>query len=99
MKKIRLGYLGVGPRAQGLLQCYALHPQVEFVAFADIAENRAADVAAAFNKQFGANVVAYTCYEDMIREAKMDALLIASDPDKQVDYLHHQAVPRSRGYR
>ena len=86
MKKIRLGYLGVGPRAQGLLQCYALHPQVEFVAFADIAENRAADVAAAFNKQFGANVVAYTCYEDMIREAKMDALLIASDPDKQVDY-------------
>lgn len=86
MKKIRLGYLGVGPRAQGLLQCYALHPQVEFVAFADIAENRATDVAAAFNKQFGANVVAYTCYEDMMREAKMDALLIASDPDKQVDY-------------
>lgn len=86
MKKIRLGYLGVGPRAQGLLQCYALHPQVEFVAFADIAENRAADVAASFNKQFGADVVAYTCYEDMIREAKMDALLIASDPDKQVDY-------------
>ena len=86
MKKIRIGYLGVGPRAQVLLDCYAMHPQAEFVAFADIAESRAADVAAIFNKAHGTDVKAYTCYEDMVNNESLDALLIASDPDKQVDY-------------
>jgi len=86
MKKVRIGYLGVGPRAQGIIECYCMHPQVEFVAFADIAENRAADVAAAFNKNHGGNVKAYTSYEAMMKEAKMDALLIAMDPNAQVDY-------------
>ncbi|MBQ8752074.1 MAG: Gfo/Idh/MocA family oxidoreductase [Clostridia bacterium] len=86
MEKVRLGYLGVGGRAQGLINCYQMHPQLEFVAFADIAENRAAEVAANYNATYGKDAKAYTCYEDMMKEAKMDALLIAMDPDKQVDY-------------
>lgn len=86
MQKVRLGYLGVGPRAQGLIECYSMHPQVEFVAFADIATNRAADVAALYNKNHDGDAKAYTSYEKMMQDAKLDALLIASDPDKQVDY-------------
>ena len=87
MKKIRIGYLGVGPRAQVLLDCYAMHPQAEFVAFADIAESRAADVAAIFNKAHGTDVKAYTCYEDMINNENLDALLIASDPSISAESL------------
>lgn len=86
MKKVRLGVLGVGPRVQGLIPCYKIHPQVDFVAFADIAENRAAEAAANYNTAYGADAKAYTCYEDMIKNAKMDALFIGIDPDKQVDY-------------
>lgn len=86
MKKVRMGVLGVGPRLQGLISCYQMHPQLEFVAFADIAENRAAEVAANYNAAYGADVKAYTSYEAMIKDAKMDALLIGIDPDKQVDY-------------
>lgn len=86
MKKLRFGYLGVGPRAQGLIECYSNHENVEFVAFADIAENRAEDVAAWYNQNHGGNVKAYTCYEKMMQNESIDALLIACDPDKQVDY-------------
>ncbi len=86
MKKVRMGFLGIGPRGQGLVECYMNHPQVEFVAFADIAENRAADFAAYYNKKYNANAKAYTSYEAMMKEAKMDAMMIGMDPDKQVDY-------------
>ena len=86
MKKVRIGYLGVGPRAQGLMECYSFHEQVQFVAFADIAAGRAESVATEYNKKHGASVKAYTSYEAMMKEAKMDALLIAMDPDVQVDY-------------
>lgn len=86
MKKVRFGFLGVGPRAQGLIDCYQAHPQVEFVAFADIAENVAAEVAAKYNARYGGSAKSYTDYETMMREAKMDALIIGLDPDKQVDF-------------
>ena len=85
-KKIRIGYLGLGPRAQGLIECYGAHPQVEFVAFADHIPGHAEAVAASFNERHGADVKAFTSYEDMMKGCAMDALLIASDPDCQVDY-------------
>ncbi len=86
MKKIRFGVLGVGPRLQSLVECYSAHPQVEFVAFGDIALDRAAQVAAGYNQAHEGAAKAYTSYEDMIQDAKMDALIIGVDPDKQVDY-------------
>ena len=86
MSKIRLGFLGVGPRGSQLVDCYSMHNDVEFVAFADIAENRSAQVADAYNRDHGGDARAFTCYEDMMKEAKMDALIIGIDPDKQVDY-------------
>ena len=86
MEKVRLGFLGVGPRAQSLINCYQMHPQVEFVAFADIAHNLADKVCKEYNEKYGKSAKAYTSYEDMMKDAKMDALLIGIDPDKQVDY-------------
>ena len=86
MKKVRLGVLGVGPRLQSLVDCYSAHPQVEFVAFGDIAKNRAQEVATRYNATYGGAAKAYICYEDMMRDATMDALIIGIDPDKQVDY-------------
>ena len=53
MSKIRLGFLGVGPRGSQLVDCYSMHNDVEFVAFADIAENRSAQVADAYNRDHG----------------------------------------------
>ena len=86
MKKIRLGFLGVGPRGAQLTECYAMHEDVEFVAFADIADHRAEEVADAYNKAHGGDARAFTCYEDMMKSTRLDALIIGIDPDKQVDY-------------
>ena len=86
MKKIKLGFLGVGARGEVLMDCYRLHDKVDIVAFADIAENRAADMAAQFYKKTGKTVNVYTCYEDMLKGEALDALFIGIDPDKQVDY-------------
>lgn len=86
MNKVRFGFLGVGPRAQGLIDCYQAHPQVEFVAFGDIAPGLADEVAAKYNARYGGSAKGYTSYEAMMREAKMDALIIGLDPDKQVDF-------------
>ena len=72
--KIRLGFLGLGPRAQCLLECYVAHPQLEFVAFADYATGRAEEMAAAFKAAHGIDVKTFTSYEDMMNGAAMDAL-------------------------
>lgn len=86
MKKLRFGYLGVGPRGQNAMETYSHHPQVEFVAFCDIEEGTAEAVAAHYNKTKGGSAKAFTRYEDMVRDVPMDAMLIACDPDVQVDY-------------
>lgn len=86
MKKVKIGILGVGPRLEVLAECYSHHPQVEFTAFCDIAKDRAATVAKKYNEEHSANVKAFTCYDDMIKGADMEALIIGIDPDKQVAY-------------
>ena len=86
MKKIRIGVLGVGGCGQLMTECYQAHPQVEFVAFADIATDRAATFASYFNAKYNTHVKPYSCYEDMIRETPLDALITYTDPDLQVDY-------------
>ena len=85
-KKIRFAVLGVNGRAQGLIETWSSHPDIEFTAFADIALNRAEEVAAGYNQTHGGNAKAFTSYEDMVKGAAYDALLIACDPDIQVDY-------------
>ena len=85
-KKIRFAVLGVNGRAQGLIETWSSHPDIEFTAFADIALNRAGEVAASYNQAHGGNAKAFTCYEDMVKGAAYDALLITCDPDIQVDY-------------
>lgn len=84
--KIRMGWLGVGPRSRDLIGCYLNHPQLEIVAVADRAEGTAAEVAAWVSELTGHTVNAFTSYEELVKSTPMDALMIASDPDCQVDY-------------
>lgn len=85
-KKVRFAALGVNSRAQDLIKTWSNHPDIEFTAVADIALNRAEEVAGAYNRQFGGAAQAFTSYEDMAKGAVYDAILIACDPDIQVDY-------------
>ena len=85
-KKIRLGWLGVGPRGQGLVGCYAHHPQIQIVAIADYARGRAEEVAAWASAVCGTPVKGFQTYEEMVKSVPMDAIMITSDPDCQVDY-------------
>lgn len=87
MKKIRIACLGTGGRCRGLVSStYINHPDIEFTAFCDTADDVAENFAADFNSAFGKSVRPYLSYEDLIKNEAFDALFIACDPDIQVDY-------------
>ena len=85
-KKIRLAILGNGPRGTGLGGVYAQHPNVEVVAVCDIADGLAENASQHLNNCVGYTPKAYTSYEQLSKNAAYDAILIAVDPDIQVDY-------------
>ena len=85
-KRIPFAVLGVNGRAQTLIETWSQHPDIEFTAFADIALNRAQEVAGEYNRRHDGSAKAFTSYEDMVKGAAYDAILIACDPDIQVDY-------------
>jgi len=85
-KKVKLAFLGVGGRGHGLMWEYSKHPQVEIVAVCDKADGRAQAVADGFNKERGTEVKAFLSYEELLKGPAFDALMIALDPDVQVDF-------------
>ena len=86
MEKIRLAILGTGSRGAYLGTTYAAHPQTEVVAMCDIADNYAANAAAQLKEKTGQEAKIFTSYEEMVKNSAYDAILIACDPDIQVQY-------------
>ena len=86
MEKIRFAVLGTGGRGRYLAEQYAAHPQVEFVACCDTADGFAEETVARFKATTGKEMTPFTSYEEMSKKAVYDAVLIACDPDIQVDY-------------
>ena len=87
MKKVKMAFLGAGPRGSGLMNYeYSKHPQLEIVAVCDRAEGYAESSAAVFKETARTELKVFKSYEDMIKNASFDALMIASDPDLQVEY-------------
>lgn len=85
-KKIRLAILGTGPRGLCLAKLYVQHPDIDIVALCDIAEGEAEETARQLKEEFGCEPKVFSSYESMRDGAVYDAILIASDPDTQVDY-------------
>lgn len=85
-KKIRLAVLGNGPRGMGLAGVYATHPNVEVVAVCDIADDYANNTANHIQNMVGYTPKAFKRYEDLAKGSCYDAIMIAVDPDIQVDY-------------
>ena len=72
-KKVRIGFVGVGGMGQGAhLRNYAMVPQCEVVALAEIRPELAAKVAA----KWGVPKV-YATYEEMVAREELDALVSA----------------------
>ena len=85
-KKVRLAVLGNGPRGTGLAGVYAAHPNVEVVAVCDIADDLAENAAAYIQNAVGYSPKTFKSYEELSKGACYDAVLVAVDPDIQVDY-------------
>lgn len=84
MKKVKIAWLGTGPRGQGLISTYKNHGKVEFVSLCDNQEGLVEQVAAACFPNGSVNT--YKSYEEMLKGPAFDLLCISIDPDRQVDY-------------
>ncbi len=85
-KKVRLAVLGTGPRGTSLSCVYAQHPDLEIVAVCDIADGMAEGAADYLRRDYGMDPKVFTSYEDMAKNSAYDAIMIACDPDIQVEY-------------
>lgn len=86
MKKVRFAILGTGPRWSSLAESYLEHPNLEVVALCDITEGAVEDAAEKVKLLKGWDAKTYHSYEEMIKDAVYDAIMIACDPDIQVEY-------------
>lgn len=84
--KIRFAVLGTGPRWRSLGNVYMQHPNMEVVALCDIADGLPEMARDKLKESFGCEPKLYSSYEDMVKDAKYDAIMITCDPDIQVDY-------------
>ena len=84
MKKVKISFLGTGPRGHGLVHTYKNHEKLEFVSICDHQDGTAEQVAASCFPEGG--VKAYKSYEEMLKGPAFDLLMIAMDPDIQAEY-------------
>lgn len=84
-EKVRMGIVGTGPRCRALMDCYLQHPALQVVACCDTADGAAEEMAAYIQQVSGQEAAWFISYEAMRQQAVYDALLIACDPDVQVD--------------
>ena len=75
MQKLRMGIVGAGLWGANHARVFDVLPETELVAVCDISEDRAAAMKAGTGAQ-----VAYTRYEDLVGDARVDAVSIAT-PD------------------
>ncbi|HQL09474.1 MAG TPA: Gfo/Idh/MocA family oxidoreductase, partial [Lentisphaeria bacterium] len=74
MAKLRYGIIGTGGAGQGKhLTSYAQNPDVEIIAVCDIIAEKANQAADRFNVE-----AAYTDYNEMLREEKLDLVSVAT---------------------
>ena len=85
-KKIRFAILGTGPRWLSLSNTYMQHPNMEIVALCDIADGAPDEAKEKLCSAYDCDPKLYSSYEQMIKDAKYDAIMITCDPDIQVDY-------------
>lgn len=84
MEKIRLGALGVGRRARTLLSVYSKYEAVEIVGICDYYDK---NLELTKNRWLNMpDLPTYHSFEKMLDSCQMDALLICTDPNKQVEY-------------
>lgn len=81
-KKVRVGFVGLGPRGRGIMLNYAMHPLCEVAALCD---TTATMVDEALEKLGNSDVGRFTSFEAMLHEVSLDAVFIAVPPDFQVD--------------
>ena len=85
MAGVRVGMVGLGLVSTSHLKGYASHPQAEVVAVCDLDERRATE----FAETHGIPE-SYSCYEEMLQEAEIDAVDIATPT-----YLHVPMTKRA----
>jgi len=78
--KLRVGVIGVGLQGRSHLACYAALPQVEIAAVADVDGDRAREVAEKF-----AIARWYASCEEMLEDAPLDAISVATPDDAHRD--------------
>ncbi|MBR4750020.1 MAG: Gfo/Idh/MocA family oxidoreductase [Abditibacteriota bacterium] len=86
MSKIRFAVLGSGGRWMSVDNVYPQHPDVEFVALCDNATGMVEEAAAHYKQSMGKDIAIYHSYEELIKNASYDAIIIDMDPDQQADY-------------
>ncbi len=84
-KKVRMGLIGTSSRCHALMVSYHLHPDLEVVACCDTALGKAEHFVGVYKEICGQTLRPYTSYEEMLKNETLDAVMIACDPDVQVD--------------
>ncbi|MEX2170003.1 MAG: Gfo/Idh/MocA family oxidoreductase [Pirellulales bacterium] len=77
-ERVTLAGLGIGPRGGYVLGCFMNEPEVQFVAIADVRNDRREGVKARTEEKYGPGVAMYRDFREMLAKPEIDAVLIAT---------------------
>jgi len=81
MEKIKVGVIGLGPRGLGLIRTMLVCEECEITALCDVYRDRMEKGQKLILECRGNTPVLYDCYEDLIEDKNVDAVVIASSWD------------------
>ncbi|MFA5864382.1 MAG: Gfo/Idh/MocA family oxidoreductase [Phycisphaerae bacterium] len=83
-KPIRIGVIGLGPRANNVLSSVTKYEEYKLIAVCDILPQIVKKVTGNLKKDLRLTVRGYTDWQKMIKTEDLDAVAVQVDPDRQI---------------
>lgn len=84
MEKVRIGFVGLGQRGQGMLGTFLAYSVVDVVAVCDVYEDRIEKVSAVIKEKRNHEPRKYLDFKKMLEDKELDAIYIASSWEEHI---------------
>ncbi len=102
MKKLRIGFVGLGQRGSGMLRTFLAHPDVDVIAVCDVYDDRVDNASKFVLEKRNHEPRKYSDYNQMLLDKDIDAIYVASSWEEHVNQAimcmeHHIPVAMEVG--
>lgn len=85
MERVRIGFVGLGQRGNGMLATFLAVPEVDVVAICDVYQDRVDDIAKKIKEKRNYDARKYTDFKEFLNDKELDAVYIATSWEAHIN--------------